>query len=96
MDDVRFHHCLDVKSLIEEAGHTLLFLPPYSPFLNPIENLFHKWKTIVRHVNPKDHDALISSMQHAPNRITPQEIGNYFSHFLKYFPDCIKMKHINN
>ena len=40
MDNASFHKRLDIQHAIREAGHTLLFLPPYSPQLNPIE---HKW-----------------------------------------------------
>jgi transposase len=40
MDNASFHKRADCKILIEQAGHTLLFLPPYSPDFNPIE---HKW-----------------------------------------------------
>lgn len=40
MDNATFHKRKDIQHLIEKAGHTLLFLPPYSPDLNPIE---HKW-----------------------------------------------------
>ena len=42
MDNVRFHHVSDVIGTIECNGHEVLFLPPYSPFLNPIENLFNQ------------------------------------------------------
>jgi len=40
MDNASFHKRDDVRRLIEQAGHSLEFLPPYSPDLNPIE---HKW-----------------------------------------------------
>lgn len=40
MDNASFHKRLDIQDSIQKAGHTLLFLPPYSPELNPIE---HKW-----------------------------------------------------
>lgn len=40
MDNASFHKRLDIQEAIRNAGHTLLFLPPYSPELNPIE---HKW-----------------------------------------------------
>ena len=40
MDNASFHKGEKMKSLIAESGHTLLYLPPYSPDLNPIE---HKW-----------------------------------------------------
>jgi hypothetical protein len=34
--------------MAQRYGHTLVFLPPYSPMLNPIESLFGKWKTLIR------------------------------------------------
>ena len=44
----RFHHCAVVASCAQRFGHTLVFLPAYSPVLNPIESLFNKWKTLIR------------------------------------------------
>jgi transposase len=41
MDNVPFHKNMKVKNIIEAAGHNILLLPPYSPFLNPIER--KKW-----------------------------------------------------
>jgi transposase len=40
MDNAAFHKGAKMKQALKEAGHTLLYLPPYSPDLNPIE---HKW-----------------------------------------------------
>ena len=51
MDNVPFHHTQEVKNLIEAHNHNVVFLPPYSPFLNPIEEVFSKWKTNIRGVN---------------------------------------------
>ncbi|KII71215.1 hypothetical protein RF11_09239 [Thelohanellus kitauei] len=48
MDNVRFHHTENVKNTVESRGHDIIFLPPYSPQLNPIELLFSKWKSIVK------------------------------------------------
>lgn len=48
LDNVRFHHCDIVATCVSEHGHFLMFLPPYSPMLNPIESLFGKWKTLIR------------------------------------------------
>jgi transposase len=42
MDNVRFHRSEEVVTLIEAHGHFAVFLPPYSPFLNPIEELFNQ------------------------------------------------------
>ena len=48
MDNATIHHDPRVKELIEAAGARLIYLPPYSPFLNPIELCFRKYKTFVR------------------------------------------------
>jgi transposase len=48
LDNVRFHHSASVRLYTESGGHQLMFLPPYSPMLNPIESLFGKWKTLIR------------------------------------------------
>lgn len=48
LDNVRFHHCATVATCAAHSGHLLVFLPPYSPMLNPIESLFGKWKTLIR------------------------------------------------
>ena len=44
MDNVRFHKMKIVEELVLDYGHNILYLPPYSPFLKPIENVFSKWK----------------------------------------------------
>ena len=44
MDNVNFHKADKIKKLVKDHNHHLLFLPPYLPFLNPIENLFNQWK----------------------------------------------------
>jgi transposase len=50
LDNVRFHHSASasVTACATRFGHHLVFLPPYSPMLNPIESLFGKWKTLIR------------------------------------------------
>lgn len=50
IDNASFHKSAKVKSLIESVGCKLLFLPPYSPDLNPIEHYWHKLKTIIRKI----------------------------------------------
>lgn len=48
LDNARFHHCAVVNACAIRHGHRLVFLPAYSPMLNPIESLFGKWKTLIR------------------------------------------------
>ena len=48
MDNARFHHNKRVREAIEDAGCTLLYLPPYSPDLNPIEHYWYPLKNAIR------------------------------------------------
>lgn len=52
MDNAKFHHSRCVRDPISEAGIRLLYLPPYSPQLNPIENLFGVLKNRYRSTRP--------------------------------------------
>ena len=51
MDNAAFHKGKEMKSIIEDAGHTLLYLPAYSPDLNPIEKKWAQAKHIRRSTN---------------------------------------------
>jgi len=84
MDNVRFHKTHLVKNLIESHGHYAIFLPPYSPFLNPIENLFNQWKNIVKRGEPNNEDALYELVNTASEKITPENCANYFKNMEKY------------
>ncbi|KII75122.1 hypothetical protein RF11_10415 [Thelohanellus kitauei] len=48
MDNLRFHKTNRVQAMLKENGHMIIYLPPYSPFLNKTENLLPKWKNIVK------------------------------------------------
>ena len=60
MDNVSFHKGKKTKDLIEKTGARLLFLPPYSPDLNPIEHDFAAIKTIREYNENKTIDAIIN------------------------------------
>lgn len=64
MDNAPFHNSRRIRELIEEAGCELLFLPTYSPDLNPIEHWWHKIKTAIRKELPK-YDFNIHEAAHA-------------------------------
>ena len=51
MDNASFHKGTDIQNMIENSGHTLLYLPPYSPDLNPIEKKWAQAKHIRRSTN---------------------------------------------
>jgi transposase len=71
MDNVRFHHSQSVSACVQSAGHTLVFLPAYSPMLNPIESLFGKWKTLIRSDGVAfTQDVLLEKMENKSHDIT--------------------------
>jgi transposase len=58
VDNATFHKHPKIKELLEQHGHTLVFLPPYSPDLNPIEHIWHELKALIRRLNIALLDAL--------------------------------------
>lgn len=80
MDNLPAHKVVGVKEAVENAGCKLLYLPPYSPDLNPIENYFSKFKKLLRDAAARTVDALCEAMRQAVEKFTPQEYVNYFRH----------------
>ena len=68
-----------VQELIEAAGASLMFLPPYSPDFNPIENAFAKMKALLRKAAERTVEGLWSAIGRIVDMFTPAECGNYFS-----------------
>jgi transposase len=94
MDNVRFHHSSIICLKIVEKGHKVLFLPPYSPFLNPIENMFAQWKQYVRGSRPTDEASLFSLIDEKFNFITDNHCNNYYRHMLENMHKCILKEEI--
>ena len=80
MDNLPVHKVPAVRRAIEAAGAQLLFLPPYSPDLNPIEMVFAKMKAKLRHEAHRSVDALWRALGRIANAITPPECVNYIRH----------------
>jgi transposase len=78
MDNLPSHRVSGVREAIEAAGATRLFLPPYSPDFNPIEQLFAKLKAWLRKVAARSKDALWQAINDALDIFTPAECTNYF------------------
>ena len=68
-----------VEQLIEAAGSALLFLPPYSPDFNPIEEAFSKIKSILRKASSRTKEALLEATGRALDAITPEDISGFYS-----------------
>lgn len=80
MDNLSCHKRARVRELIEGAGCTLLYLPPYSPDLNPIELAFAKLKALLRKAGKRTMDELWNFLGEALDAFSPEECRNYFRH----------------
>lgn len=80
LDRLGAHRTEKVKELIEARGAELLFLPSYSPDLNPIEEAFSKIKGILRKLGARTHEALLEAMSGALSAVTPEDAAGWFDH----------------
>jgi transposase len=77
LDNLGSHKGKDARKAIEQAGGELRFLPPYSPDLNPIEQVFAKLKTMIRRAAPRNRQALWQKIGSLLDRFPPAECQNY-------------------
>ena len=82
--DNAIHKTTPKKELIERKGHHYVYLPPYSPFLNPIENLFNQWKGLIKRKEARNEDELYEYVHSASADITEQHCANYFANMENY------------
>jgi transposase len=80
MDNLSVHKSKRVKRLIEQTGATLLFLPPYSPDMNPIEQAFSKVKGLLRRAESRTREALIGAMGRALDAVSARDARGFFGH----------------
>ena len=79
MDNLRVHKVAGVRQAIEEKGATVLYLPPYSPDLNPIEMLWSKIKAFLREQKARDTAILLDKIQEAYDKVSLQDILGWFA-----------------
>jgi len=79
MDNLSSHKGSAVRQAIEAVGAKLLYLPPYSPDFNPIENAFAKLKTLLRAAAERTVEALWHRIGDLLDCFTPEECANYFA-----------------
>ena len=78
LDNLPAHKGSRVRAAIEAAGASLLYLPPYSPDFNPIENAFAKLKALLRKAAERTMDGLWRLIGQLIDTFTPQEGANSF------------------
>lgn len=79
LDNLPAHKVAGVRDAIKAAGASLLYLPPYSPDLNPIEQFFAKLKALLRKVAARTRDALWTTIGTMLDAFTPAECHNYIA-----------------
>lgn len=79
MDNLGSHKSKAVRDAIRSAGAKLLFLPKYSPDLNPIEQLFAKLKHLLRQAAGRTTEAVYEAIGKLLDQFEPQECANYFT-----------------
>lgn len=77
LDNLPAHKVAGVKEAIASRRASLMYLPPYSPDLNPIEQLFAKLKALLRKASARTRDALWNSIGQTLDAFTPAECQNY-------------------
>jgi len=80
MDNLSLHKVAGVKVAIERVGAKVVYLPPYSPDLNPIENIFVKLKSLVCKLKLRTMEALWQRLGELCNVFLDDECKNYFKH----------------
>jgi len=80
MDNLKVHHAHCVRSAIEAVGARVVFLPPYSPDLSPIELCWSKLKQFLRSKAARTYEALDQGMTEALNYITEDDAVSWFNH----------------
>ncbi|CDH61235.1 hypothetical protein RO3G_00809 [Lichtheimia corymbifera JMRC:FSU:9682] len=93
MDNASIHHSKDVEEAVEARGYRVIYLPPYSPFLNPIEYFWSKLKSgVARHLLTQD-DILTPRIITAAQHVSASDCEGWINHSISYFPRCILEEH---
>ncbi len=79
LDNLSSHKVDGVQEAIALAGAIVLYLPPYSPDLNPIEKFFSKLKTLLRKATKRSTEELWLQIGQLLDNVSPGECTNYFA-----------------
>ncbi len=80
MDNLSSHKVKGVRELIESAGCKVVYLPPYSPDLNPIENCWSKMKTCIKGIGARTYAKLDSAIAWAMDKVSSSDVLGWAKH----------------
>jgi transposase len=86
LDGLGAHRTERVRELIEARGADLVFLPSYSPDMNPIEEALSKIKQLVRKAGARTREALVEGIGRALAEVTPEDAAGWFAHAGYHWP----------
>ena len=90
LDNAKFHKSKDVIDNIEKSGNKIIYSLPYNPSLNPIENLFSKFKNHIKNKSPDNYEELKKTIEYIfKNKIKDEHIKNYFNYLFIQANDFI-------
>jgi transposase len=80
MDNLQVHKSTKVRKLVESAGASVLFLPPYSPDFSAIEEAFSKIKAILRSIEARTQQTLVEAIGQALDAVSRRDALGWFAH----------------
>ena len=80
MDNAKIHLGKEIRVLIESVGAKLIYLSPYSPEFNPIENFWSKIKASLRKLKARTYQDLLDAIVDSMSKVTKDDIRNWFAH----------------
>ena len=89
-DNVPFHKMNLMFECLQSKGHELVLLPPYSPQLNPIEEVFSKWNNLIKMSNPMNETTLLNAIRTSSEMITTTDIQGYVRHMREYLVKAVR------
>jgi transposase len=88
LDNARIHHYSGIADLVNLLNLNILYLPPYSPMCNIIENCFSKWKNFVVRSNPENEGQLFRYINEGFNQISSDDCEGFFRKMLRSLEKC--------
>ena len=80
VDNLASHKTSAAVAAVERVGAQMIYLPPYSPDLNPIENIFSKLKQLIRGLRPRNWESIVEAVKYALQHVTCDDLQNAFNH----------------
>jgi transposase len=80
LDNLSSHKSVAAAKAVEAVGGKFIYLPPYSPDLNPIENIFSKFKQLIRALRPRSFQEIVAATARILPKITLRDIESVFTH----------------